>query len=201
MCTVSMALDSLVFRADAKVVPCLKLTKLSRIQPHSLDLLCLPEMILTGRPSLLYHAVPASISYPYYDCFTGYNFSGATAISPFLEKPYSGPTSTFCSQLAQQLHCYVTAGYPEKLETHEVGKRKDDKGNDVDIVGANSALLYGPDGQPIGNYRKTNLFETDRTWAKEGSCVSITYLIIYEVANVLHPDKVPASSRTSSLCH
>lgn len=36
------------------------------------------------------------------------------------------------------------------------------------IVGANSAVLCGPNGYFIGNYRKTNLFATDRTWAKAG---------------------------------
>lgn len=36
-------------------------------------------------------------------------------------------------------------------------------------VGANSAVLYGPDGAFVGNYRKTNPFETDKTWAKPGT--------------------------------
>ncbi|KAG5337950.1 hypothetical protein C0989_008572 [Termitomyces sp. Mn162] len=36
-------------------------------------------------------------------------------------------------------------------------------------VGANSAILYGPSGEWVGGYRKTNLFETDKTWAKAGT--------------------------------
>jgi len=36
------------------------------------------------------------------------------------------------------------------------------------IVGANSAMLYGPKGEWIGGYRKTNLFKTDKTWAAAG---------------------------------
>jgi len=37
------------------------------------------------------------------------------------------------------------------------------------IVGANSAMMYGPLGEWIGGYRKTNLFRTDKTWATAGS--------------------------------
>ncbi|KAG5646012.1 hypothetical protein DXG03_004614 [Asterophora parasitica] len=36
-------------------------------------------------------------------------------------------------------------------------------------VGANSAIIYGPSGEWVGGYRKTNLFETDITWAKPGT--------------------------------
>lgn len=35
-------------------------------------------------------------------------------------------------------------------------------------VGANSAIIYGPSGEWVGGYRKTNLFFTDMTWAKPG---------------------------------
>ncbi|KAG6840882.1 hypothetical protein C0991_003475 [Blastosporella zonata] len=37
------------------------------------------------------------------------------------------------------------------------------------VVGANSAIIYGPTGEWVGGYRKTNLFETDTTWAKPGT--------------------------------
>ena len=43
---------------------------------------------------------------------------------------------------------------------------------EVRQVGANSAIIYGPDGQWVGGYRKTNLFETDKPWAKPGGCTS-----------------------------
>ncbi|KAF5377883.1 hypothetical protein D9615_006678 [Tricholomella constricta] len=36
-------------------------------------------------------------------------------------------------------------------------------------VGANSAVIYGPSGEWVGGYRKTNLYETDMTWAKPGT--------------------------------
>ena len=46
-------------------------------------------------------------------------------------------------------------------------------GLEVERIGANSAVLYGPDGQWVGGYRKTNLFKTDLTWAKAGEMLTI----------------------------
>jgi protein N-terminal amidase len=118
---------------------------------------------------------------------TGYNFDSASAVIPFLEKPKVGPTSTFCSGLAKRLRCYVTAGYPEFLESEEVQKCTSidqvvieesewvgEEGAPIPqrrIVGANSAVLFGPLGQWIGGYRKTNLFITDKSWAAAGLCL------------------------------
>lgn len=104
----------------------------------------------------------------------GYAFPDAAAVTPHLEDPKSGPTSTFCSQLCKRLHCYVVAGYPERLAADEPRKPVlDQKPYDTitDEVGANSAIFYGPDGEFIGNYRKTNPFETDMTWSKPGTRV------------------------------
>ncbi|KAK1230818.1 hypothetical protein PQX77_006090 [Marasmius sp. AFHP31] len=94
---------------------------------------------------------------------TGYVFENAQAIKPHLELPRIGPTSQFCSELAKGLGCYVIAGYPERLEADELGD------GTLDVVGANSAVLCGPKGEWVGEYRKTNLFETDMSWAKAGS--------------------------------
>ena len=110
---------------------------------------------------------------------TGYVFPNAKSISPFLESPKLGPTSLFCSNLAKRLHCYVTAGYPERLsssssppeEIHPVmtpNEMEDGSYERVDQVGANSAVIFSPDGELVGNYRKTNLYTTDMTWAKPG---------------------------------
>lgn len=115
-----------------------------QLRPNSVDLVCLPEMI-----------------------FTGYVFPNAAAIAPHLEHPRTGPTSRFCAELSARLHCYVVAGYPERLEPHEQEEALDE--HDITKVGANSAVLYGPDGECIGDYRKTNLYETDMTWAKAGN--------------------------------
>nr|VWP01175.1 YTH domain-containing protein [Ganoderma boninense] len=108
--------------------------------------------------------------------FTGYVFPDAPSISPYLEEPRTGPTSSFCASLAARLHCYVVAGYPERLKPEEVHRvvlpadhEKGTEAREVDKVGANSAALYGPDGQFVGDYRKTNLYETDMTWARAGT--------------------------------
>ena len=48
-------------------------------------------------------------------------------------------------------------------------KRTNEDGNSVvDVVGANSAVIYGPDGVRVGHYRKSHLFYMDKTWAKPG---------------------------------
>lgn len=114
----------------------------------------------------------------------GYVFENAAAILPHLEQPRIGVTSQFCSEWAKKLECYVMAGYPEKLDASELQEgRRESKEVDNPLplspngketgrvqVGANSAVIYGPDGKWIGGYRKTNLFETDLTWAKPGAC-------------------------------
>jgi len=111
---------------------------------------------------------------------TGYVFKNATEIQPYLEKPRTGVTSRFCADIAKKLRCYVFAGFPEDLSSDELDSfSKNSKLNEIDgekgekisaeEVGANSAVLYGIDGEWIGGYRKTNLFETDKTWAKAGS--------------------------------
>ncbi|KIK69821.1 hypothetical protein GYMLUDRAFT_34230 [Collybiopsis luxurians FD-317 M1] len=117
-----------------------------KLKPGSVDLICFPEMIMSG-----------------------YNFENAQAISPYLELPKSGPTSRFCSELAEQLECYVFAGYPERLTGDETLTNSAEGEHDARIVGANSAVLYDPRGEQVGHYRKTNLFVTDRTWAKSGT--------------------------------
>ncbi|OJT15162.1 Protein N-terminal amidase [Trametes pubescens] len=119
---------------------------LYRLRPNTVDLVCLPEMI-----------------------FTGYVFPDADAISPSLEEPRTGPTSRFCAELAARLHCHVVAGYPERLPLHEVEHTELTDGRTIRRVGANAAALYGPDGNFVGEYRKTNLYDTDMTWAKPGT--------------------------------
>lgn len=100
--------------------------------------------------------------------FVGYAFESASAIMPFLEPPHTGITSEFCASTARRLQCYVAAGYPERLEPHEVEKRTMEDGSVVDIVGANSAVIYGPDGTRVGYHRKSHLFYMDEPWAKRG---------------------------------
>ncbi len=98
----------------------------------------------------------------------GYVFESSAAIRPHLEKPRTGPTSLFCSELAKRLQCYVVAGYPEALSQDELCSRMNDAGDAWLLEGANSAIVYGPAGEWVGGYRKTNLFKSDLPWAKAG---------------------------------
>jgi len=101
--------------------------------------------------------------------FTGYVFPTAASISPHLEHPHTGPTSLFCAELANRLRCYVAAGYPERLDPHEVETGVDADNSAAEKIGANSAVVYGPNGEWLGDYRKTNLYKTDKSWAKPGT--------------------------------
>ncbi|KAL1719054.1 carbon-nitrogen hydrolase [Schizophyllum commune] len=114
-----------------------------KLEPQSVDLVCLPEM-----------------------AFTGYVFDGPTSIKPYLERPHTGPTSHFCAELALRLRCYVVAGFPELLLPEELERLGKDAG---DKVGANAAVIYDPEGERVGDYRKTNLFETDQSWSIPGT--------------------------------
>jgi len=73
------------------------------------------------------------------------------------------------------------AGYPERLEGKELedalqadsqarSNSDQDMPENRHIVGANSAHFYAPDGTSVGHYRKSNLFQTDKTWALAGRC-------------------------------
>ena len=135
------------------------------IAPGSVDLVCLPEMVFTGRSRTPLSVKPREWSHT---STSGYVFSNADSIKPFLEDPITGPTSRFCFELATRLRCHVVAGYPERLPEEEIAPGVDEWGNDITRVGANSAILFAPDGECVGRYRKTNLFETDTTWAKPG---------------------------------
>jgi protein N-terminal amidase len=102
-------------------------------------------------------------------------FPNAPSILPYLELPETGPTSQFCAELSKRLRCYVAAGYPEALGTHEPRSVIVKENYEHEEVGANSAILYSPDGSFVGNYRKTNPFETDMTWAKPGQVLLYDY--------------------------
>lgn len=118
----------------------------SGLTPGSVDLVCFSEM-----------------------AFSGYVFPDSIGIDPFLDEPLTGLASQFCSELAAHLKCYVIGGFPERLPKDEIEPGVDDWGGEMIRVGASSAILYGPDGECVGTYRKTNLFEIDSVWAKPGT--------------------------------
>lgn len=115
-----------------------KLCEAANLAPGKVDILCLPEMALSG-----------------------YMFD-ETTISDYLEDPNGGITFKLCVTLATWLQCYVFAGYPERVDPSK-------EGTESHHQGANSALVVGPDGIPLTNYRKTNLFSVDKSWAKPGT--------------------------------
>ncbi len=41
-------------------------------------------------------------------------------------------------------------------------------------VGWSSAVVVGPPGEVVGNYRKTFLFETDKNWARPGMLFALS---------------------------
>lgn len=108
------------------------------LRPKEMDLLVCPEMFLAG-----------------------YMFTSPADIKPFLEPPRIGRTSLFCRELATRYQCWVVGGYPE-LATGE------GEGGDQGKPGYNSAVLVSPTGEVMGNYRKSFLYDTDKTWAREG---------------------------------
>lgn len=88
-------------------------------------------------------------------------FTSPSDIQPFLEPPRIGRTSLFCRELATRYQCWVVGGYPE-LASGE------GEGPEQGKPGFNSAVLVSPTGKVVGNYRKSFLFDTDKTWAREG---------------------------------
>lgn len=81
---------------------------------------------------------------------TGYNFPNQTAIEPFLEVKAKGATSRWAIEISQKYKCFTLVGYPEWDESEQK------------IF--NAAILTGPDGSIIYNYRKTFLYESDENW-------------------------------------
>ena len=127
------------------------------LKPGTLDLLVLPEM-----------------------CRSGYIFTSARAMLPYLEDQADGPTGQLAIQLAKRLRCHVIAGYPEKYVPPGAPRTPTQVTVPVDGsgIGYTSALVVGPRGDVIGNYRKSSLFEMDKCWAREGegsSSISAQY--------------------------
>lgn len=83
---------------------------------------------------------------------TGYRFPGPDAVRPLAE-PALGPTFEALSPLAREHGAHLVCGFVE----HD-GARL-----------FNAAIVIGPDGEPIGVYRKRYLYVDDTTWAAPGN--------------------------------
>lgn len=96
-----------------------------------------------------------------------------------------GPSLSLYRDLATRIGCYVLGGLGERVVD---GRSSGDDGRVGDEASAtassttavdrpapprstayNSALLVSPTGELVGTYRKTFLYETDKTWASEGA--------------------------------
>lgn len=88
--------------------------------------------------------------------FTGYTFESRDHISPLLEDEKEA-TFQYCRDLAKKLNCHVIAGFPEISKKVGTPSRY-----------YNSACFVSPLGELITTYRKSFLYETDKTWAEEG---------------------------------
>jgi protein N-terminal amidase len=120
----------------------------------------------------------------------GYMFPDAPSVAPYLEHPKTGPTASFCAELARRLECHVVAGFPERLEpptstpstsdprlsrttspptpSTTPSTAPSDSDTHPGLIGANAALLYDTTGHLVHAYHKSNLFPTDLTWARPG---------------------------------
>lgn len=82
-------------------------------------------------------------------------------IIPFLEHSGSGITSLWARTVALKYNCYVTVGYPEKVDVSPMWPTGPEY--------YDSAIVVNGDGETVANYRKSFLFYTDETWALEGN--------------------------------
>ncbi|KAI1266607.1 carbon-nitrogen hydrolase [Xylariaceae sp. FL1019] len=92
--------------------------------------------------------------------FTGYNFKSLHHINPCLELKGSGISALWARSVALRFNCVVTVGYPEKIDVRLRWPTSPEY--------YNSVIVVNPDGETIGNYRKSFLYYTDQTWALEG---------------------------------
>ena len=84
---------------------------------------------------------------------TGYVFPNEDSAREVAELSTEGPTRDFVSQLAVRQNAYIVLGYPETT---------------LDGRLFNSAMIVGPEGELLFNYRKRLLYETDESWAAPG---------------------------------
>ncbi|KAB5563163.1 carbon-nitrogen hydrolase [Coniochaeta sp. 2T2.1] len=89
--------------------------------------------------------------------FSGYNFKSRDEITPFVEPSGSGISSLWARTTALKYDCVVAVGYPERVPKESAGE---------DFY--NSLVVVNGDGETVANYRKSSLYYTDETWAKEG---------------------------------
>ncbi|KXX75285.1 Protein N-terminal amidase [Madurella mycetomatis] len=92
--------------------------------------------------------------------FSGYNFKSVEDILPYLEPTGSGISSLWARTTALKYDCTVAVGYPEQVVTPGLQSPAPEY--------YNSLIVVNGDGETVANYRKSFLYYTDQTWAREG---------------------------------
>ena len=101
--------------------------------------------------------------------WSGYNHPSLDAIAPFLEPTAAGPSTRWASRTAIRLKCTVIVGYPEAADEGNFNTAFDAKITaNEGTVAYNSIVMVDSTGEVVGHYRKSFLYYTDETWAKEG---------------------------------
>ncbi|KAK9368178.1 carbon-nitrogen hydrolase [Lipomyces kononenkoae] len=101
--------------------------------------------------------------------FTGYGFPSRAAIAPYLEPTVRGITTKWAQRTARRIGCHVIVGYPERPEVGNILKANEEEGEErkeEEEEGPiyNSAVVVGPCGTVLYNYRKHFLYEADEKW-------------------------------------
>lgn len=94
------------------------------------------------------------------DSGPGYNFKSVEDILPYLEPTGSGISSLWARTTALKYDCTVAVGYPEQVVTPGLQSPAPEY--------YNSLIVVNGDGETVANYRKSFLYYTDQTWAREG---------------------------------
>ena len=87
--------------------------------------------------------------------FTGYNHTPAS-IASLLEPTAKGVSTEWAISTAAKFDCLVTVGYPERCT------------DGPELLAYNSTVTVDQHGKVLAHYRKTHLYYTDESWAKEG---------------------------------
>ena len=103
----------------------------------------------------------------------GYNFPSLETIRPYLEPTGAGVSAEWARVTAARLRCIVTVGYPEIYSARAKVKNVDDPNMSAPFC-YNSTITISPDGVTLAHYRKTHLYYTDETWAKESDTKWLT---------------------------
>jgi protein N-terminal amidase len=99
----------------------------------------------------------------------GYNHPSLASIAPYLEPTAAGPSTRWATRTAVRLKCTVCVGYPEAAEEGNYNTAFDEKITaHEDAIAYNSLVIVDATGEVVGHYRKSFLYYTDETWAKEG---------------------------------